>query len=99
MGNKGGKRRIEDRPAALPAQHHGLLAIVQTLLGHAPKVLESILMPADEGVEISVRRKVEVLPPGEGQDIGKALHLALAGSGERDRIGTPVHLSLMTWRC
>jgi hypothetical protein len=94
MGDEGGKGRIEDRPAALPAEHHRLFAIIKTLPGHSPKVLEDILMSSDQGIEIPVGRKVDVLPSGKTQDVRKALHLALATMGKGDRIGTPIHLPL-----
>jgi hypothetical protein len=70
MGDEGGKAGVEDRPSAFPSEHHRLFAIVQTLLGYFPKVLEGILMSEDQAIEITVGRKVEVLPPGEAQDVG-----------------------------
>ena len=51
-------------------------------------------MSSDQAIEVTVGRKVDVLPSGEAQDIRKTLHLALAATGEGDRIGTPIHLTL-----
>jgi len=95
MRDKGGERRIEDRPPALPSEHNRLFVVVETLLRYSAIVLEGILMSADKAIEVMVDRKVDVLTPGEAQDIGEALHLALAGTGEGNRIGTPVHLTLL----
>ena len=75
MGDKGRKRGIEDRPSAFPSEHHRLFVVVKAFPGHSPKVLEGILMSSDQAVEVTVDRKVDVLPPGEAQDIGEALHL------------------------
>ena len=97
MGDKGGEGGIEDRPAALPSEHHRLFVIIKTLPGHSLKVLEDILMPSDQAIEVMAHRKVDVLAPGETQDIGEALHRALAATGEGDRIGTPIHLTLLPW--
>jgi hypothetical protein len=94
MGDEGGKCGVEDRPAALPSEHHRLFVIVKTLSRHSPKVLEGILMSSDQAIEVTVDRKVDVLPSGEAQDVRKTLYLALAGTGEGDRIRTPIHLTL-----
>jgi hypothetical protein len=56
MGNKGGKRWIEERPAALPPEHHGLFVIIKTLPGHSPKVLEGILMSSDQACRLEKPR-------------------------------------------
>jgi len=97
MGDKSGEGRIEDRPSALPAEHHGLFIIVKTFLWHPTVILKDILMSSDQAVEVTVGRKVDVLTPGEAQDIGETQHLALAGADKGDCIRTPIHLALLSW--
>jgi len=95
VGDEGRKGGIEDRPAALPSKHNGLVVIIETFPGHPVKVLEGILMPSDQAVEVMAGRKVDVLTPGEAENIGEALHLALASSDKGNRIGAPIHLTLL----
>ena len=96
MGDEGRKRRIKDRPSALPSEHHRLFVVIKTLPGHSPKILEGILMSSNQAVEVTAGRKVEVLPSGESQDVRKALHLTLAGTDEGDCIRAPIHLPLLS---
>ena len=51
-------------------------------------------MSSDQGIKVTVYRKVNVLAPGEPQNIGKTEHLALTATGEGNRIRTPIHLAL-----
>src|SRR4030067_2527691 len=94
MVHESNKCRVIDRAAGFPAQQHRLLPIVKTLLGHSLKMAEGVLMPPDQGEELAVGGKVNVLPPGKAQDIGEAENLGFAASGKSDRIGAPIHLSL-----
>ena len=56
-------------------------------------------MSADEAIEVTACREVDILPPGEAENIGEALDRALACPGEGDRVGAPVHLALDSWTC
>ena len=69
MRNETCEGGIEDRPSAFPSEDHGLFIVVQTFLRHPAVILESILMPPDQGIKITMHRKVDVLTPGEAQDI------------------------------
>ena len=95
MRNEGREGGIEDRPSAFPSEHNRLFVIVEAFPRHSAIILEGILMPSDQGVKVTVYRKVDILPSGEAQDIGEALYLALTGTGEGDRIRAPIHLPLL----
>jgi len=97
MRDEGRKRGIKDGPSTFPSKNHRLLGIIETLPGHSAKVLEGILMPSDQAVEVMAARKVNVLSSGESQDIGEALHLTLPTAGEGDRIRAPILLTLLPW--
>jgi len=97
MRDEGRKRGIKDGPSTFPSKNHRFFAIVQTLPGYSTKVLEGILMPSDQAIEVMAARKVDVLSSGESQDIGEALHLTLPTAGEGDRIRAPILLTLLPW--
>jgi len=65
MGNEGDECRVVDRAAGFPSQQHRFLPVVQTLLRNPLKMAEGILMPADQGEELAVGGKVDILPPGK----------------------------------
>jgi hypothetical protein len=47
---------------------------------------EGVLMAPDQGEELAVGGKVDILPPGKAQDIGETKNLCLAGSGIKGRV-------------
>ena len=63
MRDKRSERGVKDRPAALPSEHNGLLIVVQAFPRHSAIVLEGVLMPTDEAVEVMASREVDVVPP------------------------------------
>jgi hypothetical protein len=94
MGNEGDEGRVVDRAACFPSQKDCFLPVVQTVLRNPLKMVEGVLVPADQGEELAVGGKVDILLPGKAQDIGKTENLGLAGSGEGDGVGAPIHLTL-----
>ena len=72
----------------------GLLSIIEAMSGNAAKIVEGIPVLSDQGVEVPMHRKIDVLSAGEGQDVGKAEHHGLAGPGEGNGVRAPVHLPL-----
>jgi len=71
----------KDRPAALPSEHNGLLIVVQTLPRHPAIVLEGVLMPADEAVEVMASREVDVVASLRAQDVGENTAPYTSGAG------------------
>jgi len=65
MGNEGDECRVVDRAAGFPSQKDCFLPVVQTLLRNPLKMVEGVLVPADQGEELSVGGKVDILPPGK----------------------------------
>ena len=99
MGDEGNKGWVMDRTSCLPSKHNRLLAVIKALFGDTSKIQKGILMPPDQGVEVLMDGKVNIMPSGEGQNIGKTLHLALACAFESNEVRAPIHLTLPPGFC
>ena len=94
VGDEGNESGIEDRASRFPAQDDGLFIVIETLTGQAAKILEGIPVAADEGEEVSLQGKIDIVPPRKAQDIGETEDGCLPSLLEVDGIGAPVHLPL-----
>ena len=94
MRDEADKGGIKNGLARLPPEHDGLLAIIQAFSWHTLVILEGVLVPADEAIEVMAQSKVYVLSAGEAEDVGEALDRALACPDKRYRIGAPILLAL-----
>lgn len=94
MGDEGNEGGIIDGASGLEAEHNGFLPIIETVAWNAAKKVESIPVTSDEGVEVTMESKINVLSAGESQDIGKAEDYGFAALQEWYGVGTPIHLPL-----
>jgi len=97
MGHESDECGVIDRAAGFPAQKDRFLPIVKTLLWHSLKMAEGVLMPPDQGEELAVGGKVNVLPPGKAQDVGEAEDLGLAASVSRPSLFSQFNPRLNSW--
>ena len=65
MGDKGGKRRIKNRFARLPAQNDRFFTVIQALFRHAVEMDKTILMPANQGEKVPPLCEVDIMASGK----------------------------------
>jgi len=99
MSDKGNKGWVMDRPAGLPSKHNRLLAVIKALFGDTPKIGKGILMSPDQGVEIPMKGKVNIMSPGKTRDVRETQNLAFACAGKFNGVRTPIHLPLTAGLC